>query len=158
VPTPTSPAATSVTWPEFAASNPELATFGAGLLAAAPAYLATLRADGSPRVHPVTPIVAPTGLYVFMEPTSPKAADIRDRARYSLHSGVADSSGTGGEFTVSGSGQLVVETSVRAAVSAAAPYDPADRYILFTLALHEARAYGYGDVDLPTEPRWTAST
>ena len=72
----------TVAWPQFAASNPELAAFGATRLVSSPAYLATIRPDGSPRVHPVSPIVAPSGLFLFMEPTSPKAADLRDRAEF----------------------------------------------------------------------------
>jgi hypothetical protein len=147
----------SMPWPQFAATNPDLAEFGAERLTAAPAYLATIRADGSPRVHPVSPIVAQSGLYVFMEPTSPKAADLRGRRRFALHSGVPDNAGSGGEFHVSGCGRLVDDVAIRAEASAAASYSPVERYILFELQLTEARANGYGDVDLPAQPRWTAA-
>ncbi len=150
-------ATATITWPELAARNRELAAFGAARLAAAPAYLATIRADGSPRVHPVSAIVAPSGLYVFTEPTSPKAADIRDRKRYALHSGVPDNAGTGGEFHVTGEGLAVTDDTTRAVAAEAASYDPADRYILFELRLDSARANGYGDVTLPTESSWTSS-
>lgn len=147
----------TVAWPEFASGNPDLATFGAARLTASPGYLATIRSDGSPRVHPVSPVISPSGLYVFMEPTSPKAADLRDRARFALHSGVPDNAGTGGEFHVSGRGVLVEDLSIRAAASAAASYSPAPRYILFELRLSEARANGYGDVTLPTRSRWKSA-
>jgi hypothetical protein len=147
----------STTWAEFAASNPELAAFGAARLIAGPAYLATIRVDGSPRVHPVSPIVTPSGLYVFMEPTSPKGADLRERSRFALHCGVADNAGSGGEFHVSGTGRLVDDVTLRAEVIAAASYSPEDRYILFELQVSSARASGYGDVDLPSEPRWRAT-
>ena len=146
-----------VAWPEFAASTPDLASFGAARLTASPAYLATIRANGSPRVHPVSPIFAPSGLYVFMEPTSPKAADLRDRAHFALHNGVPDKAGSGGEFHVTGHGRLVDAITTRAEVSAAASYTPAERYVLFELLLIEARAIGYGDVDLPANPRWSAA-
>jgi hypothetical protein len=146
----------SMRWPQFAENNPDLAAFGAARLVAAPAYLATIRADGSPRVHPVSPIVAPSGLYVFMEPNSPKAADLRIRARFALHCGVQDNAGTGGEFHVSGFGRLVEEVATRAEASTAASYSPEARYILFELEVREARANGYGDVVLPAQPRWTA--
>jgi hypothetical protein len=144
-------------WPQFAVGNPDLAAFGAGRLAASPAYLATIRADGSPRVHPVSPIIAPSGLYVFMEPTSPKATDIRDTARFAMHCGVPDNAGSGGEFHISGYGRLIDDATTRAEASAAASYSPAERYILFELQLSEARANGYGDVDLPGQPRWAAA-
>ena len=68
-----------------------------------------------------------------------------------------DNAGTGGEFHVGGLGFLVDDVSIRAVASAAASYSPEARYILFELRLGEARANGYGDVALPTCPRWTSS-
>ena len=145
-------------WGEFAAAEPALASFGAGLLAGLPAYLATVREDGMPRVHPVTPVVTADGLFVFMESTSPKGRDLRERGRYALHNGVPDTEGSGGEFFVSGTGHLVEDASVRAVAERAASYDPAERYVLFELLVDEARCNGYGDVPLPDRRRWSAST
>jgi len=65
----------------------------------------------------VTPIVSPAGLYVFMEPTSPKGRDLRERRRYAIHNGVSDSSGTGGEFYLSGEGVRIDDASIRAEVA-----------------------------------------
>jgi hypothetical protein len=144
----------SISWGEFAARARALAAFGSGRLTAAPAYLATVRADGSPRVHPVTPIFTSDGLFVFMEPTSPKGRDLRDRAWYALHSGVPDSAGSGGEFAVSGDAIAVDDDAQRATVAAAATYEPAERYVLFELRVREARANGYGDVPMPEPRRW----
>jgi hypothetical protein len=143
-------------WGEFAAAEPELASFGADLLTGLPAYLATVRDDGMPRVHPVTPVVTADGLFVFMESTSPKGRDLRERGGYALHNGVPDSEGAGGEFFVSGTGHLVEDASVRASAERAASYDPAERYVLFELLLGEARCTGYGDVPLPERRRWRA--
>ena len=95
------------TWGDVVAANPELAAFVADRLRAAPCYLATVRASGAPRVHPVTPILTDAGLYVFMEPASPKGTDLRERASFALHNGVPDNSGTGGEASVAGTGHLV---------------------------------------------------
>jgi hypothetical protein len=128
----------TVAWPQFAASNPELAAFGATRPTASPAYLATIRPDGSPRVHPISPIVGPAGLFAFMESTSPKAADLRARAEFALHRGVPDNAGTGGEFYVSGRGFGVDDLSTRAEASVAASYSPEARYIHFELRLSEA--------------------
>ena len=144
------------TWAQFARAEPELAGFGAARLLAAPAYLASVREDGAPRVHPVTPVVAPDGLYVFMEPTSPKGRDLRERGWFALHNGVPDNDGTGGEFSVTGKGFAVDDAAVRALVKAAATYEPADRYVLFELKLTEARCNGYGDVTLPARHHWSA--
>src|SRR5918992_547093 len=66
-----------VSWGEFKELAPELAAFGDGRLRLPPAYLATVRRNGAPRVHPVTPIIDVEALFVFMEPTSPKARDLR---------------------------------------------------------------------------------
>jgi hypothetical protein len=146
----------TATWATFVGAEPELAAFVAERLQAAPSYLATVRADGAPRVHPVTPIVTVDGLYLFMEPTSPKGADLRDRGWFALHNGVPDNAGTGGEASVSGTGHPVDDAAVRAPVVAAASYDPADRYVLFELRPTEVRCNGYGDVTLPDRRRWRA--
>ena len=121
------------TWGAFTAAEPELAAFVAERLRAAPSYLATVRARGAPRVRPVTPIFTADGLYLFMEPTSPKGADLRERGWFALHNGVPDNAGTGGEASVSGIGHPVNHAAVRATVAAAASYGPADRYVLFEL-------------------------
>lgn len=145
------------TWGDFAAAEPELAAFGAGRLVVAPAYLATVRSDGRPRVHPVTPVVTADGLYLFMEPTSPKGRDLRERGWFALHNGVPDADGSGGEFAVSGTGRAVDDQAVRAIAVEAATYEPADRYVLFELRVSEARCNGYGDVELPARRRWRAN-
>jgi len=145
------------TWGVFAAAEPDLATFVAERLQAAPAYLASVRASGAPRVHPVTPIFTADGLYLFMEPTSPKGADLRERGWFALHNGVPDNAGTGGEASVTGRGHSVDDAAVRATVAAAATYRPADRYVLFELRPAEVRCNAYGDVTLPEHQRWRAN-
>jgi hypothetical protein len=144
-------------WGEFAAQAPELAAFGAEHLAIPPAYIATIRADGTPRVHPMTPIIGSGQLYVFMEPTSPKGHDLLARRFYSLHSSVPDTFGSGGEFFIRGEGKLTEDPESRAEATAAAGYQPADRYILFVLSLTEARCNGYGDVPMPAPARWQST-
>lgn len=145
----------TIGWGEFARREPELARFGAGRLTAAPAYLATVRRSGTPRVHPVTPIFTAVGLFLFMEPTSPKGRDLRERRWFAMHNGVPDNSGTGGEFHVGGRGLAVDDPDVWSQVAASAAYAPVDRYILFELQLGEARCNGYGDVPLPSTRRWS---
>jgi hypothetical protein len=145
----------TITWGEFAEREPELARFGAGRLTALPAYLATVRRSGAPRVHPVTPIFTEVGLFLYMEPTSPKARDLRDQGWFALHSGVPDNAGSGGEFNCSGRGLAIDDPSMWSLVAEAASYAPIDRYILFELHLSEARCHGYGDVPLPSTRRWS---
>jgi hypothetical protein len=141
-------------WGGVISAAPELAAFVGDRLSSAPAYLATVKETGAPRLHPVTPIVTSTGLYVFMEPTSPKGNDLRKRAWFALHSGVPDSAGTGGEASVSGTGHQVNDPALRSLVVAACTYEPADRYVLFELRATEVRCNGYGDVTLPEPRRW----
>lgn len=152
----TDPHDQSVCWGEFARRQPGLATFGRSRLTEAPAYLATVRKSGAPRVHPVTPIFTEAGLYLFMEPTSPKGRDIRERESFALHNGVPDNAGTGGEFHLLGRGFVVEDPAVRSSAAASASYEPAERYVLFELHVTEARCNGYGDVRLPTTRKWVA--
>lgn len=126
-----------LTWQEFAQQAPELAAFGATRFGSGVAYLGTLRADGGPRVHPVTPILGEQ-LFLFMEPTSPKGKDLLRDGRYTLHCAVEDASGGGGEFYVRGRATLVDDPLLRRQATAAAPYTPADFYILFVLRVEFA--------------------
>ncbi len=147
--------AATISWGEFAEREPELARFGAGRLTAAPAYLATVRKSGAPRVHPVSPIFTAAGLYLFMEPTSPKRRDLRERGWFAMHNGVPDNAGSGGEFWVTGRGFAVDDREMWSHVADSAGYTPLDRYILLEFQLSEARCNGYGDVPLPSTQRWS---
>jgi hypothetical protein len=135
-----------MSWQDLAAGNPELAAYGAARLTDNDvAYLATVRKDGSPRVHPVTPILGEGRLFVFMEPTSPKGHDLRRDGRYALHCAVEDSGGGQGEFYLSGRGRLVDDAATRAMAERAASYDVAPRYILFELDVAHALGTVYTD-------------
>jgi hypothetical protein len=105
----------------------------------------------------VTPILTAEGLFVFMEPTSPKGRDLRERGSYAVHNGVPDTEGSGGEFFVAGKGRAVDDPETRETVAHAASYDPAERYVLVELMVGEARCNGYGDVALPSNRRWSAA-
>jgi hypothetical protein len=75
-------------WNEFAALRPDLAEPGRALLyqvGVGLAYLATTRADGGPRVHPMCPIITARGAFAFIVP-SPKQRDLVRDGRYALHS------------------------------------------------------------------------
>jgi hypothetical protein len=75
-------------WSDFASDEPRLADairvlmqqYGPGL-----GYLATVRADGGPRVHPVSPVITDEGLFCFVV-DSPKRRDLERDGRYALHS------------------------------------------------------------------------
>jgi len=144
------------TWAEFSKAAPDLAAFGERRFCEAEvAYIATVRADGSPRVHPVTPVLCDGRLYLFMEPTSPKGHDLRREPRYAMHSLVTDQHGNPGEFHIKGRGQLVQDATVLARVAEAAPYEPEERWILFEFSVEEAASTEY-DAKEPTRRRWRA--
>jgi len=141
-------------WAEFAEQAPELAAFGEDRFHSGVAYLGTLRADGGPRVHPVTPILGEQ-LFLFMEPTSPKGKDLQRDARYALHCSVADSDGGEGEFYVRGQAVLITDPLMRSQAAQASPYAPQDRYILFMLTIEFAFMNTYVDGE-PRPRRWQA--
>ena len=55
-----------MSWKALENGNKKLAEFGLERFSSQVAYLATVRKDGSPRVHPVTPIIGQGHLFVFM--------------------------------------------------------------------------------------------
>jgi hypothetical protein len=141
------------TWSQFAQSEPDLAEYGRERLSGGVAYLATSRADGGPRVHPVTPIIGDGHLYVYMEPTSPKGHDLRRDGRFALHAAVENSDGGGGEFLIHGRAELITDPATRAAWDALASYEPKERYILFELMLDFVLATVY-EGDEVIRRRW----
>lgn len=142
-------------WTEFAQQAPELAEFGEARFQSGVAYLGTIRANGGPRVHSVTPILGEQ-LFLFMEPTSPKGKDLQRDPRYALHCAVEDSSGGGGEFYVRGRATLSGDPHVREQAVQASSYAPAERYILFVLTVEFAfmNVYVGGE---PNVRRWKAA-
>ena len=99
-------------WSEFAAAEPELAAavrallqqYGPGM-----GYLATVRADGGPRVHPVSPVITDEGLYCFLV-HSAKRHDLERDGRYALHSYPPEESDD--EAYVTGHARPVTDPSV----------------------------------------------
>src|ERR1700686_4004216 len=75
------------TWNEFETDAPDIAAagrqmlyqFGVGL-----AFLATVRKDGAPRLHPICPTVVNGCLYALIAPGH-KRAGLRRDGRYALH-------------------------------------------------------------------------
>jgi hypothetical protein len=142
-------------WQEFAQQVPAFAAFGQARFAGGVAYLGTVRADGGPRVHPVTPIIGEQ-LFLFMEPTSPKGKDLQRDVRYTLHCAVENSEGGDGEFYVRGRATLTTDPRMREQAVQAAAYAPQDRYILFVLTVEFAFMNQYVD-GAPHVQRWASA-
>lgn len=147
------------TWKQFEAAAPDLAAFGARRLARRVSYLATIRNNGGPRVHPVTVHVGNGRLFVYMEPTSPKAGDLCRDNRYALHCQVADTNGDLGEFSISGRATVVEDSTSRTMlfeVARTEGFAPQDRYIVFELGVEKVLSTIY-DGEQPKRERWNES-
>jgi hypothetical protein len=110
------------TWREFEEAAPTLAERGRAILyhfGVPLGYLATVRKDGGPRVHPFSPILHGGGLYGLIG-SSPKQIDLVRDGRYAIHS--FPLSDRDDEFFLSGRATLrtdqVLENAVRTAYRA----------------------------------------
>lgn len=77
-----------VPWSSFMEIRPGLASIGRDMFYAFDVglgFLATVRKDGGPRVHPVCPLFVNGRLYVMVIP-GPKLEDLKRDSRYALHS------------------------------------------------------------------------
>ena len=142
-----------MTWLALEEGDKELAAFGRERFASRVAYLATIQKDGSPRVHPVTPIVGDGHLFVFMYATSPKGHDLRRDGRYAMHASVEDDEGGRGEFYISGYATFIEDPDMKALASQHAPYTTNDKYILFELSVENALSTVYAGDEI-VRGRW----
>ena len=95
-------------WNDFEARAPEMAAAGKKLLyqfGAGLAFLATVRKDGAPRLHPICPTVVDGCLYALILPSSPKCSDLKRDGRYALHTFPAVD--VDDEFLVMGRAQFI---------------------------------------------------
>jgi hypothetical protein len=127
-----------VSWVEFAEVEPSLASavrslmcqYGAGL-----GYLATVRADGGPRVHPVAPVVTDEGLFCFII-RSPKQHDLDRDGRYALHAFPPEESDD--EAYLSGRARAVTDAGQRERLSRLTRADPRADWKLYELSVEVA--------------------
>jgi len=142
-------------WSDFERSAAALAAIGRDRLSTGtPNYLATIRGDGLPRVHPVSATVKGGRLAVYMYPTSPKGQDLVVDGRYALHCSVSDHDGGDGEFYVRGIGARVDQPELQREL-AAAGFGQLDGYVLYELGVDEAFACSYsGESRDPLIVRW----
>ena len=142
-----------LTWEGFATLQPEMAEFGMKRLEYRVMYLATVRKNGDPRVHPFTPFVASGRLFAFMEATSPKGLDLQRNGRYAMHSLVTDMNGTNGEFAIAGRAHLVTDAATRKLAVDGCPYTPKERYVCFEFKLDQCMTNTYAD-GVPNTKHW----
>ncbi|MBI2912812.1 MAG: pyridoxamine 5'-phosphate oxidase family protein [Chloroflexi bacterium] len=80
-----------VSWVEFAAAAPQLAERGAALLAVGVAFIATTARDGSPRVHPFTPLIGGGRLLALIGKHTAKYGNLSRDPRYAIHAVLGES-------------------------------------------------------------------
>lgn len=143
-----------MSWKLFEDASPALASLVFERLNRKIAYLATLRRDGSPRLHPVTPFIGSGMLFIFTEPSSPKIRDLRRDSRYALHCSVGGD-GPLIEVLVSGNVEVVSDPAVRAqALDIAHSPVPAEDYVLFDFQIAHVLVVSYDEHKNRTVQRW----
>ena len=108
-----------VSWGTFAQQAPEIAEgghkliyqYGIGL-----GFLATVRPDGGPRLHPFCPVVFERGLYGLIIP-SPKRTDLHRDGRYAIHANQPED--VDDEFYVTGRARYIPDETLASKVRAA---------------------------------------
>ena len=141
------------TWAEFADAEPALAAFARERMAGRIVYQATLRFDGGPRVHPVSPWVGAGLLCVSFRDTSPKRNEVERDARYALHTAQPweDHLGAYGEFMARGTLEQLLES--HAAVIARPGQTPYG-LVHYSCSIEEAVATEYSEDEMPVYRRW----
>jgi hypothetical protein len=156
-----------ISWQDFKSQQPDLARQGAELLyhyGVGLAFLATVRADGGPRLHPMCPLLTGTGLYAFIVP-SPKQRDLHRDRRYAMHSFPLEDNEDA--FYVSGLANYVTDLEIRSRLARqfaderadAAMPPPGDDQHLFEFHVRTAmhtQTTGHGEPE-PRHTIWRAA-
>ena len=143
------------TWGEFERADAQLAAFGRERLDGRVCFHATLRRDGSPRVHPVEPWVAAGLLMVRFRRQSPKVREVAHDARYALHSPMDNPDGVDGEFLVRGWMEQISPDHPAAIEIARATPTP---LAFYALSVEEVVGTTYEGADRdPVYRRWRSS-
>src|SRR5215467_1327842 len=126
-----------VTWKELAAAEPDLADIGCSLLfqfKVGLAFLATVRRDGAPRLHPVCPVLSEDRLFVLITPASPKRHDLLRDGRYALQTFPQPKAGSD-EFYITGKALVVHDPAARSVVLRDAKHMANERETAFELLI-----------------------
>jgi hypothetical protein len=149
--------ATSVSWARFSGAAPGLSDQVRALFeqyGQAFGYLATVRPDGGPRVHPISPVITDGGLFCFALP-SPKRRDLERDGRYALHAYPPETSDD--EAYLAGQAVLVTSESRRARLARLHRAAPDVNWRLFELTISVAMVTRrYGPDAAPEHHIWCA--
>lgn len=134
-----------LTWTQLADERPDLTGEGRRQLyqwEIGLGFLATVRPDGGPRVHPVCPVISDDGLHVLVV-AGPKQRDLRRDGRYALHGETYAPPHHDDGFSVTGRAREVTDTSIGRRVRAhllaerdqSVPWPTIDEDVLFELLI-----------------------
>lgn len=146
------------TWGRLAAEAPEVATSARTFLEARKHLtLATLRADGAPRISGIEVQILDDDLWMGSMWRSPKALDLQRDPRFALHSSSIDPPEWAGDAKVAGRAIETDDYNTKARIVAAAGGAPPGPFHLFRLDLDEIVVITLGDPpDHLAVQRWTA--
>jgi hypothetical protein len=157
-----------LTWGQFRTIRPDLAEAGRALFyqfgGVGLGFLATVRRDGGPRVHPMCPVITNDGLYAFVVP-GPKRNDLARDGRFAMH-GFPPAQNEDAIY-LTGRAEARSEGALREAIAAQffkersidAPPPGFDQERLFEFLIDGClltRTTGHGDYD-PQHTIWKAS-
>lgn len=126
-------------WRAFARAEPEIAAAGEALLhqrGDGEGFLATVAANGTPRIHPLNVGVRDGRLLVFIQAHSAKARDLESNPHYALHA--HQDPAVPREFMVRGEARQVTDAAVRAAAAGDWFFTVSDDYPLYELLIEHA--------------------
>lgn len=130
---------TTLSWSAFAKAAPEMAEKGRGLIyqfGIGLGFIATVRKDGGPRLHPCCPIIHDGGLFVFVVGSSPKRHDLDRDGRYALH--CHPPADNDDEFYITGSSCRIVDSAKRKTLEAIAMHNVRSDEVLYELTIERA--------------------
>jgi len=110
----------ALSWPDFNRARPDLAEVGRQMFYefdVGLGFLATVRADGGPRVHPVCPIFVRDRLFVMVIP-GPKLNDLKRDSRFALHSETFPPPREDDGFYVSGQAVALADPELKVTIAA----------------------------------------
>ena len=123
-------------WDAYEQAEAEMAAKGLALIhqrGDGEGLLATVAANGTPRLHPLNVGVRDGRLLVFVQGQSAKARDLRANPHYALHAHQDPKSPH--EFMVRGQASLVTDKAIRQAAADDWYFTPDDSYPLYELLL-----------------------
>lgn len=153
-------------WYDFSTEEPEIAESGKKLLFQSRThiglvFLATLRKDGAPRLHPVSLVLSKGHLYVGIPPDSPKCADLIRDGRYALQAYPPSQNDENEEFYLSGRAEQIQDPGIRRALIHDAKVILDENEVLFELflerAMHTKVANRGAPGEHPVHRKWRSS-